>query len=249
MSKTMYLVKQQASEPNAVDLYIYDDVEGDGQDWWTGETVPSDTSANTIKQQLDDAGNVQQINVFINSYGGEVKEGLGIYNLLKRNPAQKTAYIDGFACSIASVIPMACDKIIMGTNTLMMIHHASMGVFGNSDDIRKAANDLDVIDKASCSSYLTKAGDKLDEATLNQLLDAQTWLNAEQCLQYGLCDEIAGKEDPTIAAAKQRYKQSIKDQIKQHKKPPVIPEQFAKQKTNAEKLMAAFKIKNNLGGK
>lgn len=248
MSKTNYLIKQ-AAEPNTVDLYIYDDVEGDSKDWWTGETIPSDTSANSIKQQLDEAGNVQQINIYINSYGGEVKEGLGIYSLLKRYPAQKTVYIDGFACSIASVIAMAGDKVIMGPNTLMMIHHAAMGAFGNSDDLRKAANDIDVIDSASCSSYLEKAGDKLDEATLTQLLDAQTWLKAEQCLQYGLCDEIAGKEDPVIEAAKQRYKQSIKDQIKQQKKPPVIPEQFAKQKTNAEKLMAAFKIKNNLGGR
>lgn len=247
MSKTNYLIKQ-ATEPNTVDLYIYDDVEGDSQDWWTGETIPSDTSANTIKQQLDAAGNAQQINVYINSYGGEVKEGLGIYNLLKRNTAYKTAYIDGFACSIASVIPMACDKVIMGTNTLMMIHHASMGVFGNSEDLRKAANDIDVIDSASCSSYLEKAGDKLNQETLTQLLDAQTWLNAEQCLQYGLCDEIAGKEDPTITSAKQRYKQAVKEQIMQKKKPPTIPEEFQKQKTNAEKLMAAFKIKN-LGGK
>lgn len=248
MSKPIYLIKQ-ATEPNTVDLYIYDDVEGDSQDWWTGETIPSDTSANSIKQQLDAAGNVQQINVFINSYGGEVKEGLGIYNLLKRNPAQKTVYIDGFACSIASVIAMAGDKIIMGPNTLMMIHHAAMGVFGNSDDLRKAANDIDVIDSASCSSYLTKAGDKLNQETLTQLLDAQTWLNAEQCLQYGLADEIAGKEDPTIIAAQQRFKQSIKEQIEQHKNPkPKVPPQFQKQKTNAEKLMAAFKIKN-LGGK
>lgn len=248
MPKPIYLIKQ-AAEPNTLDLYIYDDVQADGEDWWTGEPIPSDTSANTIKTQLEQAGNVQQINIYINSYGGEVKEGLAIYNLLKRNPAQKTVYIDGFACSIASVIAMVGDKIIMGPNTLMMIHHASMGVYDNADGLRKAANDLDVIDKASCSSYLLKAGDKLTEDTLNQLLDAQTWLNADQCIQYGLADEIAGKEDPAITAAQQRFKQSIKEQIEQHKKPePTVPPQYQKQKTNAEKLMAAFKIKNS-GGK
>lgn len=248
MSKPIYLTKQ-STIPNTLDLYIYDDVEGDGVDWWTGETIESQTSANYIKNQLDNAADVNQINIYINSYGGEVKEGLAIYNQLKRNPAQKTVYVDGFACSIASVIAMAGDKVIMGPNTLMMIHHASMGVYGNAEELRKAANDIDVIDSASCSSYLAKAGDKLNQETLTQLLDAQTWLNAEQCLQYGLVDEIAGKEDPTITTAQQRFKQSIKEQIMQYKKPINVPENLQKQKTNAEKLMAAFKIKNNLGGK
>lgn len=242
MAKPIFLIKQ-AIEPNTLELYIYDYVESDGEDWWTGETIPSETSANYVKEQLDQNPNVTQINIYINSYGGEVKEGLGIYNLLKRNPAQKTVYVDGFACSIASVIAMAGDKVVMGTNTLMMIHHASMGVFGNADELRKAANDVDVIDKASCSSYLEKAGDKLDEATLNQLLDAQTWLSAEDCLKYGLADEIAGKEDKNITTAQQRFEQSIKEQFMQVQNKVQVPKQFQRQQTNAEKLMMMFKTK------
>ncbi|MCR3760309.1 Clp protease ClpP [Clostridium felsineum] len=247
MSKPIYLIKQ-AAEPNSMELYIYDYVQGDGQDWWTGESIESETSSNYIKNQLEQAGdNITNINIYINSYGGEVKEGLGIYNILKRHPAQKTVYVDGFACSIASVIAMAGDKVIMGTNTLMMIHHASMGVFGNADELRKAANDVEVIDQASCSSYLTKAGDKLDETTLNNLLDAQTWLNAEQCLKYGLADEIAGKEDSQIVQAQQRFKQSIKQEISQMRSKIQVPKQFNREKTNAERLMQIFKKEN--GGK
>ncbi|URZ15796.1 head maturation protease, ClpP-related [Clostridium felsineum] len=247
MSKPIYLIKQ-AAEPNSMELYIYDYVQGDGQDWWTGETIESETSSNYIKNQLEQAGdNITNINIYINSYGGEVKEGLGIYNILKRHPAQKTVYVDGFACSIASVIAMAGDKVIMGTNTLMMIHHASMGVFGNADELRKAANDVEVIDQASCSSYLTKAGDKLDETTLNNLLDAQTWLNAEQCLKYGLADEIAGKEDSQIVQAQQRFEQSIKQEISQMRSKIQVPKQFNREKTNAERLMQIFKKEN--GGK
>jgi ATP-dependent protease ClpP protease subunit len=244
MNKPIFLIKQSA-ETNTMDLYIYDYVQGDSEDWWTGETIESQTSANYIKNQLEQSQDVTQINIYINSYGGEVKEGLGIYNQLKRHPAQKTAYIDGFACSIASVIAMAADKVVMGPNTLMMIHHAAMGVFGNADELRKAANDVEVIDSASCSSYLAKAGNKLTQETLTQLLDGQTWLNADQCLQYGLCDEITGKEDQAITAAQQRFEQTLKQQIGQIAKPIQVPEQFVKQKTNAEKLMAAFK-KNNL---
>lgn len=243
MAKPIYLM-QQSAEPNSMDLYIYDDVEGDSINWWTGETTKSETSANYIKSQLDAAGDVKNINIFINSYGGEVKEGLAIYNQLKRHTAQKTVYIDGFACSIASVIAMAGDKIIMGTNTLMMIHHASMSAWGNAEELRKAANDLEVIDSASCSSYLAKAGDKLTEEKLTELLDAQTWLNAKQCVEYGLADEIAGQEDKIITSAKQRFKQSIEDEMNQLKNKIEVPETLQSQKTNAEKLMAAFKIKN-----
>ena len=241
-TKPMFLIRQ-AEEPKTLELYIYDYVEGDSFDFWSGETIESETSANHIKEQLEQAQNVNQINMYINSYGGEVKEGLAIYNQLKRHPAQKTVYIDGFACSIASVIAMAGDKVVMGPNTLMMIHHASMGAFGNAEELRKSANDVEVIDKASCSSYLEKAGDKLDENTLNQLLDAQSWLTAEQCLQYGLADEIAGKEDKNITAAQQRFEQSIKEQFMQVQNKIEVPKQFEKQKTNAEKMMAIFKKK------
>ena len=211
----------------------------------SGEIIESETSANYIKTQLEAAKDITQINVYINSYGGEVKEGLGIYNLLKRNAAQKTVYIDGFACSVASVIAMAGDKVVMGTNTLMMIHHAAMGCYGNAEELRKSANDVEVIDSASCSSYLAKAGDKLTAETLKQLLDGQTWLNAEQCLQYGLCDEITGKEDTTIAAAKQRFKTAMKFEIEQHEPTLKVPPELIVQKTNAERLMMIFTNKNS----
>ncbi|QNU66923.1 Clp protease ClpP [Ruminiclostridium herbifermentans] len=246
MTKSIFLVKQSI-DLSTLDLYIYDYVEGDSRDWWTGEKIESQTSANYVQKQLEVAKDVKFINLYINSYGGDVKEGLGIYNQLKRHTAYKTAYIDGFACSIASVIAMAADKIVMGTNTLMMIHHASMAAYGNAEELRKAANDVEVIDKASCSSYLTKAGDKLSEETLNQLLDEQTWLSAEQCLQYGLCDEIAGKENTNITEAQQRFEQSIKYQIQQAKGKIIVPEQFINQKTNAEKLRAAF-FNKKIGG-
>ena len=241
MNKTLFAIKQQVTKPNVLDIYIYDDVKDDSYNWWTDEKEESETSAKYIKKVLESNQNATEINLYINSYGGDVKEGLGIYNQLKRHQAQVNVYIDGFACSIASVIAMAGDKVVMGTNALMMIHHASMGVFGNAEELRKAANDVEVIDQASCSSYLTKAGEKLNEDTLKQLLDNQTWLNAEQCLEYGLIDEIAGQEDKTIEKAQQRFNQSIKAQIMQIKEPDVkVPEQFNNQKTNYEKLRQVF---------
>jgi ATP-dependent Clp protease, protease subunit len=242
--KPMWIIKQQAQ---SLDIYLYDDITADGEDWWTGEKIPSDTSASHVQQVLQNAGDVSAINVYINSYGGDVKEGLAIYNMLKRSTALKTVYIDGFACSIASVIAMVGDKVIMGANTLMMIHNASMGAWGTSADLRKAADDLEVINSASISSYKTKAGNKLDNKTLQSLLDAETWLTPEQCVQYGLADEIANKADPATEAATQRFeqaKQSMMAALQGKASPAVhVPPDKQKQKTNAEKLMAAFKKK------
>ena len=247
--KPIWVVKQQATQQGTnLDIYLYDDIAADGEDWWTGETIESDTSANHIQQVLQDAGQVDAINIYINSYGGDVAEGLAIYSQLKRRPAQKTVYIDGFACSIASVIAMVGDKVIMGSNTLMMIHNASWGAWGTSKDLRKAADDLDVINSASVSSYKTKAGDKLPDDVLQGLLDNETWLTAEQCVQYGLADEIAGAADnEALLAAKQRLKQAQQSEMAalaaQHRPAAKVPKNHQTTKTNAEKLMAAFKKK------
>lgn len=240
MSKVKWNVLQKADNPNQLDIYLYDDIESDSYDWWTDEVIESETSAKHIKNVLESNPNVTQINLYINSYGGEVKEGLGIFNQLQRHTATKTAYIDGFACSIASVIAMACDKVVMGPNSLMMIHHASMSVYGNAEELRKAATDVETIDKASCSSYLLKAGDKLSEETLNTLLDNQTWLNAQQCFEYGLCDEITGQEDTTITIVKQQYKAYISQKLNKDIPKPKVPEQFTKQLTNYQKLRQKF---------
>ena len=240
MSKALWNIIQKADTPNVLDIYLYDDIEEDYRDWWTGEMVETETSAKHIMKVLNDNPNASGINIYINSYGGDVKEGIAIASQLQRCSATKTAYIDGFACSIASVIAVSCDKVVMGPSSLMMIHHASMGARGNSEELRKAANDLDVIDKASCSSYLRKAGEKLDENSLKELLDNQTWLCADDCFKYGLCDEIVGKEDTTIIDAKQQYKTYIEQHMNENIPTPKVPEQFKKQLSNYERLRQKF---------
>ena len=129
-------------------------------------------------------------------------EGTAIYNQLRRHSAYKTVYIDGFACSIASVIAMAGDKIIMPKNALMMIHNMWMGVIGNAAELRKAADDLDVINSAGRNAYLAKAGDKLTADQLAEMMDAETWLTAEQCIALGLADEYAERDADMADAAK-----------------------------------------------
>lgn len=196
--KKLWEIKQ-AAEENTIELYIYGDVEGNYYDWWEGY-VKSETSAKSFRDELAKYPNATQINLFINSYGGSVFEGTAIYSQLMRHPAKKTAYIDGFACSIASVIAMSCDEVIMPQNTMMMIHNMWMGVYGNAAELRKAADDLDTINSAGRQAYLSKAGDKLDEAKLTEMMDAETWLTAEQCIEFGLADRYA-EEDADISSA------------------------------------------------
>lgn len=181
----MFEAKMSADKDSRLEITLYDDIEGDS--WWS----VSETSAKYIKSILDENPDVQNIDVYINSYGGEVKEGIAIYTLLKRSSAKITVYVDGFACSIASVIAMAGDKVIMSPTSLMMIHHAWTYTYGNAKELRKMADDLDVIDKSSKQAYLLKTSGKITEEELNALLDAESWLGAEDCIQKGFADEIS----------------------------------------------------------
>lgn len=198
--KSMWEIRQQ-TDPSTLDLYIYGDVEPDGYDFWTDEAVRSETSANTFRAELDARPDVSQINIYINSYGGSVFEGTAIYNQLKRHPAHKTVYIDGFACSVASVIAMAGDEIVMPRNALMMVHNMWMYVQGNAAELRKAADDLDKINEAGRAAYLEKAGGKLTPEMIAELEDGETWLTAEECISYGLADRYADQDADMSGAA------------------------------------------------
>lgn len=205
--KQMWEIKQQAVD--SVGLYIYGYVDGDSYDFWTGNVIESETSAVHFRDELAKYPNAQQIDVFINSYGGSVFEGTAIYNQLKRHPAHKTVYIDGFACSIASVVAMAGDEIVMPRNALMMIHNMWMRVCGNADELRKAADDLDTINAAGRAAYLARVGEKLSEEDLTGMMDAETWLTAEQCIAYGFADRYAEKDADMSQAAEVLQKANI----------------------------------------
>lgn len=190
MRKNMWSLKQTAV--GSVDLYIYGDVEGDSYDRWNDEVITSETSANFFREELSKYPNAD-LNIYINSYGGSVFEGTAIYNQLKRHTGKKTVYVDGFACSIASVIAMAGDEVVMPANSMMMVHNPWMCIAANATEMRKAAEDLDMIAKANRTAYLIKAGDKLSENELIEMMERETWLTAEDCVRLGLADRISDK--------------------------------------------------------
>ncbi|QPW48952.1 Clp protease ClpP [Bacillus thuringiensis] len=150
-----------------------------------------EVSSITFKNELDELGDgIETINLYINSPGGSVFETMAMIAMLQRHPAKVISYIDGIGASCASVLPMISDKIIMYANSMLMVHNAWTYASGNADKLRKAADDIERINQSMVQHYLTRAGDKLDEDKLKQLLDAETWLSADEAMEYGLCDEI-----------------------------------------------------------
>lgn len=209
----MWNITQKAE--GILELYIYGEVKGDSFSWWTEEVTKSETSANHFKEELAKYPNTTEIRIYINSCGGSVFEGTAIYNQLRRHPARKVVTVDGFACSIASVIAMAGDEVIMPRNALMMVHNMAMGIYGNPAELRKAADDLDVINASGRNAYLAKAGDKLEESKLRDMMDKETWLTAEQCIELGLADRYADADADMSNAAEvvQRANLSVAQRI------------------------------------
>ena len=165
--KRMWEFKQSA-EPSTLEIYIYGDIESDDYDWWTGAVIESETSAKAFRKELEQHPDATEIKLYINSYGGSVFEGTAIYSQLRRHPAHITAYIDGFACSIASVIAMSADKVIMPKNAMMMIHNAWQYAFADE----YAEQDAD----------MSKAAEVLQKANLN----VQQRLNVQKSLMTQL---------------------------------------------------------------
>ena len=194
-----------SSDQFSADLHIMGDIRR-GSIWdsfdETGAASERKTESLDVAKALADMPkSVQRINVHINSYGGEVAEGLAIYNALKSHPAQVTTYCEGFACSIASVVFMAGDERIMRDSSMLMIHNPSNYARGTSDDLRKAADDLDAIRETSIAAYMSHATCSREE--LVALMDAETWLTPERSVELGLATATESDEDesePTQSA-------------------------------------------------
>lgn len=212
----------KAKSKDEADLYLYVEIA-----WWGGGNYAH--SAQSFKKELDALGEIKVLNVYINSPGGDVFEGNAIYNMLKRKTqkCEVNVYVDGLAASIASVIAMAGTKVIMPSNTMMMIHNGWMYAAGNALELEKAVEMLKKCDKAIRQAYLDKAfaSAKLDEETITELMNNETWLTAQECFDYGLCDEIIGEKQ--IAA---KFEMSL---LKNYKN---VPDIFSKKKSEEQHI-------------
>lgn len=166
---------------SSADLFFYGDIVSET---WQSEWYEDDMAPGDVKKFLDQLDGTENINIHINSGGGSVFGGIAIYNMLRRNNAHKTMYVDGLAASIASVIMMAGDEIVMPKNATVMIHKPSASYFfttKNADDLRKDAESLDTCQEAIMQTYMTKA--KVDKEEIEQKVNDETWLTGEEAAE------------------------------------------------------------------
>ncbi|WP_227500695.1 ClpP-like prohead protease/major capsid protein fusion protein [Shewanella baltica] len=173
----------KAQNGNA-ELMIYDEIGGWG------------ISAQQFARDLQALGKVGTITARIHSPGGDVFEGMAIYNMIKGHPAHKVCYIDGLAASMASVIAMAFDEVIMPENAMMMVHKPWGGTLGDAEDMRKYADLLDKVEGNLVGAYQHKTG--LSEDELHALLAAETWLTGREAVEKGFANTLT---DPLQMAA------------------------------------------------
>ena len=220
MSKKYFQLTQNNNE---VDIQIYGDITS--WDWFDG-----DVSSYTLSKQIEGL-ECDNINVYINSYGGEVAEGLAIYNQLKRHKAKVKTICDGFACSAASVVFMAGDERVMSSASLLMIHNAWTYTAGNANDLRKQADDLDKITQASINAYMQEVN--VTEEELKQMLDDETWITPQEALDMEFITTIVNEKDSDKAS--QSVKKSLMQIILNAKKNDEEINEKEKEKEEVEK--------------
>ena len=167
-------------EEKSAELILYGSIGSD--EYW------DDISDKVFKQDIENLGDVENIILHINSPGGSVFSAVAIANTLKNHKAKITANIDGLAASAATIITSACDTVKMPKNALFMVHNPITFAYGNNQDMKKTLEMLDKVKDSIIETYLNKA--KTDKETLSELMDNETWMNAEEAKEYGFIDEI-----------------------------------------------------------
>lgn len=176
------------SNTDSADLYIYDAI---GKDEFDNEL-----SAKSFKDELFDLKG-KTLNIHMNCPGGSVFEGNTIANLIKAYDGKTVAIIEGLCASIATQIALSCDEVQMYKNALFMIHRASCIVWGNSKDLIKQAQDLEIIDDVLAQTYADKTGLPMEEVL--KYMDNETWFNSKQCEDLGFADSIIETDNKMVA--------------------------------------------------
>lgn len=188
-TRAKMLVRAKQNAKNVYQLFIYDEVTDEGSfNWATWEYIDSTTSADYFREQLASIPDNATIELFINSHGGYVDEGTAIYNQLKRHKAYKVGYVDGVAYSVAALILMACDHIVVGLGTTVLVHNMWTVAVGNAEDLRKVADDLDKMMESNRQVFMQRFKGSEDE--LIALMAEERPLTPNECLELGFCDEL-----------------------------------------------------------
>lgn len=180
----------RAAARGEVDLMLYGDIGAWG------------ISANQFARDLKALGDVSQINLHIHSPGGDVFEGMAMYNLLKNHPARIVGYVDGLAASMGSVVLMAADTTKCPANAMIMVHKPWGIQGGDADEMRRYADLLDKVEDSLVAAYTSKTGLSVDE--VKALLAAETWMTGAEAVELGFADELVESMDTFAKLNSQR---------------------------------------------
>lgn len=189
--KAWNLVRSNDGQTATVELYG-DVAEERPVNWWTDEPDPGEYIIPAeIQNDLDSIANCPNVDIHINSTGGEVYAAIAIYNKIKNFTGNVTVIIDGIAASAASVIAMAGKTIKMASGALFMIHDPAIAMYDyvQLDDLKKAENWLEGTSKAIAGIYARKTGKSEDE--IRDLMKAETWMTDKEAVEMGFADEVA----------------------------------------------------------
>lgn len=170
------------NEASSQELYFYGDIVSDTWGKWCDE----DKCPQDVLEILNSIDDDKDLNIYINSGGGSVYAGLAIYNQLKRKKCNKVVRVDGLAASIASVIMLAGDKVIIPKTAQTMIHDPWMGVWGgfNAAEFRKMADDLDGCGETILNVYAENLKEGISVDEIKTMMHEETWLTGEKAAQY-----------------------------------------------------------------
>lgn len=167
-------------------MRIYEDI---GEDFWTGGGI----TAGRFAKELDELGDIKRLNIHINCLGGDAATAQALYNIIGDHPAKKTSYIDGVAASAATIVACGADEVIARHNTNYMVHYPWTVAVGNAETMKKAAVDLEKITIPIVSVYKSQVKGKIDEDKIRQLMEDETWMTADEALEFGFVDQVRGK--------------------------------------------------------
>jgi len=186
MKSKKWYTMSASEDGKTAEILIYDEI-----GFWG-------VTAKDFRAELKELGNVEEIDLRLNSPGGSVIDGFAIFNTLKNHSAKITAHIDGWAASMASIIAMAGDEVVMPSNTWMVIHNPWTVALGDADDLRKSANILEAMKNDAVNAYQSHAKD-LTAEDISRHMDEEKWMNGNDAVALGYADTLA--DDLEIAAS------------------------------------------------
>lgn len=213
-TKPWYRIRAKADDE--AEVLIYDEI---GQNWF-GEGVTAERFIEDIQ-----AIEAETLNVRINSVGGQVFEGLAIFNALKRHPSRVVTHVDGLAASIASVVALAGEEVRIAANAFLMVHNPHGIVIGNAGDMREMAATLDKIAGSLAETYVRRTGKSEDE--VRAWMDGETWFTAEEAEEAGFVDVVTEEREIKAAGDLSRFRhvpEALRSRAEKRGQPEPEPE-------------------------